>query len=55
MAQWVQQQPWGTHTEGSALTRWLLRLEAWRYSAQPDKDSLGTLRSELRQLRWPTL
>lgn len=54
MAQWVGQQPWGTQAQGIALAQWLLRLEAWRYSAQPGQASLGTLRKELRQLRWPT-
>lgn len=54
MLEWVRQQPWGGQAHGIALAQWLLRLEAWRYSAQPNRKSLGTLRSELRQLHWPT-
>jgi hypothetical protein len=37
---------------------WLLRLEAWRYapsaaSASESRAALGTLRRQLRQIRWP--
>jgi len=37
---------------------WLLRLEAWRYAPRPSgaqktRATLGTLRREYRQLRWP--
>ncbi|TXH91026.1 MAG: DUF3488 domain-containing protein [Rhodoferax sp.] len=54
MLEWVRQQPWGGQAHGIALAQWLLRLEAWRYSAQPNRESLGTLRSELLLLHWPT-
>jgi hypothetical protein len=44
--------------ERERLQDWLLRLEAWRYAAPAPGDAsaragLGTLRRELRQLRWP--
>ena len=37
---------------------WLLRLEAWRYAAHgtsqaEHRRALGTLRRQLRQIRWP--
>ena len=38
--------------ETTPLKQWLLRLEAQRYS-KSSADSLGTLRSEFRQLVWP--
>ena len=53
MAAWVQTQDWGAQPQGEKLQAWLLRLEALRYGATPGKHSLGTLRSELRQLQWP--
>ena len=50
--------------EVARIRDWLLRLEAWRYaasgasnasgrSAQSQRRTLGTLRREFRQLRWP--
>jgi transglutaminase-like putative cysteine protease len=43
----------GTDNAGTAeVHRWLLQLEAWRYSAAPHA-TLGTLQREFRRLRWP--
>ncbi|APW43359.1 transglutaminaseTgpA domain-containing protein [Rhodoferax saidenbachensis] len=42
-----------TDNAGTAeVHRWLLQLEAWRYSAAPHA-TLGTLQREFRRLRWP--
>jgi transglutaminase-like putative cysteine protease len=40
------------HADTAALTGWLLRLEALRYSPT-SRDSLATLKAEFRQLVWP--
>lgn len=53
MALWVQQQAWGTQPQGQALVQWLLRMEALRYRAAPQPDSLATLRTAWRRLNWP--
>jgi transglutaminase-like putative cysteine protease len=50
------------HTQDAAeverIRDWLMRLEAWRYApqaapAQSGRVTLGTLRRQFRQLRWP--
>jgi transglutaminase-like putative cysteine protease len=43
-------------TDWVAVTAWLLKLEAWRYShhANSGPQALRTLQREYRQLRWPT-
>jgi protein-glutamine gamma-glutamyltransferase len=41
-------------TQGQAIADWLLKLEAFRYQNVSDAtQSLGTLRSNYRQLPWP--
>jgi hypothetical protein len=37
----------------TALSGWLLRMEAWRYAPNPVPAQLGTLQHEFRRLPWP--
>jgi hypothetical protein len=47
-----------TATELARIQDWLLRLEAWRYAPgagtpATSAATLGTLRRQFRQIRWP--
>jgi hypothetical protein len=43
------------HNDIATLSDWLLRLEAWRYSAPgaAQRPTLDALQREFRQLQWP--
>ena len=50
----LRRHPGTQDTTLTALSDWLLQMEAWRYAPNPVPAQLGTLQRAFRRLPWPT-
>ncbi|HPW28557.1 MAG TPA: DUF3488 and transglutaminase-like domain-containing protein [Rhodoferax sp.] len=50
----LRRHPGTQDTTLTALSGWLLQMEAWRYAPNPVPAQLGTLQRDFRRLPWPT-